>query len=145
MGPHSQCRALLVWIQHVTLREQKQKLKIITNLKQNGHALLIPHTRIGMLFPYAYICKLLDQNCSIPLLMNGSSNNAKTLTIKHYVNKTNLSSLITSIYWIKQLQAKKYVYLLTYFKFTYDNNTVWLTGLNYDKNYFKKSTSKAGF
>ena len=57
MGPHNQCRALLVWIQHVTLTEQKQKLKIITNLKQNDHPLLSPHTRIGMLFPLAYICK----------------------------------------------------------------------------------------
>jgi len=94
MGPHSQCRALLVWIQHVTLKEQKQKPKIITNLKQNGHPLLSPHTRIGKLLPLAYICNLLAQYCSIPLLMRGSFSNVKTLTIKHYVHKTNMSQKI---------------------------------------------------
>jgi hypothetical protein len=91
MGPHSQCRALLVWIQHVTLREQKQSSKLSHNRKENGHPLLSPHTRVWMLFSHAYIWKLLDRNCSTPLLMGGSSNNAKTLTIKHYVHKTNFS------------------------------------------------------
>lgn len=32
MGPHNQCRALLVWTQHVTLNEQKS---IITHCKRN--------------------------------------------------------------------------------------------------------------
>jgi len=67
MGPHSQCRALLVWIQHVTLREQKQKLKIITSLKQNGLILSSAHTQETECFPFAEFYVLLTVHLGIIL------------------------------------------------------------------------------
>jgi hypothetical protein len=57
MGPHNQCRALLIWTQRVTFREQKTKAQILLHSKRNMSS--SPHHayRKSKCFFYSYICK----------------------------------------------------------------------------------------